>query len=129
MNLFQWGLFTLRSGKTSNWKLECDGITADEWGALAAMAAEILPPFSVVSGVPRGGDPFAMSLATYRTEDAGTMLIAEDVCTTGGSMERWRAGLTIRESKVIGVCVFAREPVWPDWVFPLFAFNPMRRTG
>ena len=131
MNLFQLGDFTLRSGAKSRWKIECDALTPADWEGLAAMAVEILPPFSGVSGVPRGGIPFADALSRYIiSASPHPVLIAEDVCTTGGSMERWKK--TLEEELVpkryqvryIGVAVFARNPTWPKWVTPLFCFNP-----
>lgn len=115
MSLFQLGDFVLSSGTQSNWKIECEALTTDDWKALAAMAAEVLPPFRWVEGVPRGGLPFAAELAHYARADSMTLLIAEDVVTTGGSMERHRNG----RSLCVGICVFARGPV-PEWVTPLF---------
>lgn len=114
-DLFQIGDFTLASGAKSGWKIECDGISPDEWLALAKIASEILPPFGAVEGVPRGGIPFADALCSYATE--GPLLICEDVVTTGGSMERQRAG-----RDAIGVAVFARW-VCPSWVTPIFTMT------
>lgn len=115
MNLFQTGNFTLRSGFKSRWKIECDSLTDGDWEALALMASEILLPFGFVEGVPRGGLPFAKALRSFVTPSSMTLLICEDVVTTGGSMDRHRDG----RSLTIGVCVFARGPV-PAWVTPLF---------
>jgi orotate phosphoribosyltransferase len=116
--LFRVGDFTLRSGVAARWRIECDALTADDWAGLAAMAAEILPPFGAVEGVPRGGIPFADALKKYASR--GPLLLVEDVCTTGGSMERHRAG---REA--IGVCAFARG-VPPAWVTPVLVVTTNR---
>ncbi len=130
--LFQLGEFVLRSGQRSEWKIEADALTPDDWEALAKMASEILPPFGAVHGVPRGGVPFANALRKYsRACSTGIprpVLIAEDVCTTGGSMERFRAGLGSLASgwPSIGVCVFARGEC-PGWVTPLFSMT-QRKT-
>lgn len=125
MNLFMAGDFTLRSGEKSKWKLELDALTKEDWAGLAVMAVEILPPFQAVLGVPRGGIPFADALRRYQTERAeDPVLIAEDVCTTGGSMERFAHGALTKDQRVVGVCVFARHVKWPTWVFPLFGFHP-----
>lgn len=113
-NLFQSGIFKLASGQYSNWKIECDALTKQDWATLAAMAYEILPPFGEVVGVPRGGIPFADALSHYMTSMSKTLLIVEDVVTTGNSIEKFRNG-----RDAIGVCVFAREKC-PDWVTPLF---------
>lgn len=116
MSLFQLGDFTLRFGKRSAWKIECDSLTPDDWAALAAMAVEILPPFGFVEGVPRGGLPFAEALRKYITPGSMTLLIAEDVCTSGGSLERHRDGRAL----AIGIAVFCRGTL-PPWVKALFA--------
>jgi orotate phosphoribosyltransferase len=87
------------------------------------MAVEVLPPFSVAYGVPRGGLPFALSLARYGTGNRShPVLIAEDVATTGGSMEQFRSRLidVLGPVRFVGVCAFARGPVVPSWVTPLF---------
>jgi orotate phosphoribosyltransferase len=124
-NLFQRGDFSLRSGEKSKWKLELDALTKDDWEGLATIAVEILPPFQAVLGVPRGGIPFANALRPYQTDrKEDPILIAEDVCTTGGSMERFVKSTLTESQGVIGVCVFARHVKWPFWVFPLFGFHP-----
>lgn len=137
-SLFRQGDYTLRSGEMSHWKIECDALSADDWAGLAAMAVALLPPFGVVEGVPRGGVPFANALRAYSKACSvsyqhpphdwclGTplpLLIAEDVCTTGGSMERFRAG---REA--IGVCAFARGTP-PAWVTPVLILNRPGAAG
>lgn len=119
MNLFQTGDFTLASGAKSRWKIECDALTREDWKGLAAIAAEILPPFGWVQGVPKGGFPFADALRSYAMGSPFPLLIAEDVVTTGGSMERFREGFHPDAGDIIGVCVFARGPC-PSWVTPLF---------
>lgn len=124
MSLFQLGDFILRSGKQSGWKIQCEYLTNEDWRALAFMAAEILPPFGSVEPVPTGGIAFATALRFYADPDeSDTILIAEDVVTTGGSMERIREG---REA--IGICVFVRGTP-PDWVTPLFQMRVLDGTG
>lgn len=133
MSLFRLGEFTLASGQPSRWKIDCEGLTFDDWDALAAMAVEVLPPFSVVYGVPRGGLPFALALARHATGNlAHPILVAEDVVTTGGSMARFTYDLSktpgaLGRAGTIGVCVFARGTC-PDWVTPLFQM-PQRAEG
>ncbi len=123
MNLFQRGDFVLASGARSDWKLECDALAPEDWAGLAAMAVKILPPFGFVEGVPRGGIPFAVALRRYAVEGCRTLIIAEDVLTTGGSMERFRidllVGTLVASVNPIGVVVFARGRC-PDWVIPIF---------
>jgi orotate phosphoribosyltransferase len=125
VGLFQLGDFTLASGAKSRWKIECDALAADDWAALAAMAAEVLPPFCRVVGVPRGGLPFAAALSAYATGNGDhPLLVAEDVVTTGRSAQRLTQELSktpgaLGRSGTIGVCVFARGEC-PDWITPLF---------
>ena len=115
--LFQSGDFTLASGQKSRWKIECDALTAADWVALALMATEVLPPFGVVEGVPRGGIAFADALRVHATPNCPTLLIAEDVVTTGGSIERFRG-----DREAVGVAVFCRGRC-PGWVQPLLRMD------
>lgn len=130
-NLFQRGDFTLRSGARSGWKIECDALTEGDWEALALIATELVQPFGYVFGVPRGGVPFAKALERYCRPEVHTVLIAEDVVTTGGSITRYvdelkttgkwptsMMGMRVMPS-LIGVAVFARG-YYPVWVQPLF---------
>lgn len=120
MNLYQLGPFTLPSGRTTHFKIECDVLTAEDWQALARLAVELLPPFGRVEGVPRGGIPFAEALSDYITPTSKMLLIADDVWVSGISMERHRA-----ERRAIGVVVYTRSlPKMPDWVTPLIALSP-----
>lgn len=90
MSLFASGSFVLASGGTSSFKIECDSLTGEDWRSLAAMAVERLPGFKRVEGVPRGGLPFAAALGDYVDPDGELdVLIADDVWTTGGSVEEY----------------------------------------
>lgn len=113
MNLFRSGEFVLNSGQVASWKIDCDALSDADLDTLAAVAAQILPPFGSVEGVPTGGLRFAKAMRRYECH-AGPLLIVDDVLTTGGSMERHRAG-----RDAIGVTIFARG-VCPAWVRPLF---------
>lgn len=123
LSLFQRGNFVLASGARSAWKIECDALTREDWAALAVMAAELLPPFREVRGVPRGGLPFAEALAEYVAPDSDHLLIAEDVVTTGGSIERFLKSTEVGSfARVLGVCAFARGAA-PDWITPVFTLG------
>jgi hypothetical protein len=112
--LFRLGDFTLHSGANASWKIDCDALTDADLACLAKMAAELLPPFGSVEGVPTGGLRFAAALRPYAT--FGPPLVADDVLTTGNSMEAQRRG----RPDALGVVIFARGPC-PPWVTPLFA--------
>ncbi len=121
--LFKVGEFTLRSGAKSKFKIECDALTPEDWEGLALMAVEHLPPFGLVEGVPRGGLPFADALRPYATPGCETLLIVDDVGTTGGSMERHRNG-----RKAIGLVAFKRGPL-PPWVGWISDWSTMARLA
>lgn len=117
MSLFEHGPFTLPSGNVTQFKIECDDLTKQDWDALARIAAYILGPFYQVEGVPRGGIPFADAIRPYNSSE-GPLLIVDDVWVTGKSMEAHRAG-----RPAIGIVAFARNPT-PLWVDVLFRMNP-----
>lgn len=127
MNTFQFGDFTLRSGARSWFKLECDAFTPADWDRIVARAVQILPgPFGHVSGVPRGGLPFADALFKFSTGDRShPALVAEDVYTTGGSMIRHRHQLVKLDplwgaGRVVWGVVFAsRSRDVAPWVYPV----------
>lgn len=112
------GAFLLPSGDTTYFKVECDCLITADWGALAAVAQAILPPFGVVEGVPRGGSAFAEALKQYSDPSSRTLLIADDVWVSGRSMEGYRNG-----RDAVGVVAIARRAVAP-WVTPIFSLNP-----
>lgn len=121
--LFQTGNFALHSGAWSNWKVECDSLTEEDWRTLAAMIADRVS-FGRVEGVPRGGLPLARVLQPYREPGDPTLLIVDDVLTTGGSMEEHRAG-----RDAVGYVVFNRRdrqrsvPFPKDWVRALWTLD------
>jgi len=107
MNLFQLGNFKLHSGAHTNFKIECDALTAEDWDALAFLLIMRIGRFSTVVGVPTGGEQFAKALHSYRTSNIDThsnnpfpVLVVDDVLTTGNSIievgtqyERWVGGV------------------------------------
>lgn len=117
-DLFNFGKFTLASGKISNFKIDCDALTDSEWRAIAELVAPKLPPFDVVVGVPRGGLKFADALYQHRTVGAHAILYADDVWTTGKSMRR----IVNEKEPCTGIVLFARGPL-PEWVQTVFSVN------
>lgn len=112
MSLFWTGEFRLHSGAESNFKIECDALTDEDWATLALLTTTRIPPFGQVEGVPSGGLRFATELEPHATE--GPLLIVDDVLTTGQSMEKQRG-----RRDALGVVVFARNEC-PEWITPLF---------
>lgn len=118
MAFFQSGSFTLHSGASSSWKIECDALTATDWDTLASLIYQRHPLFHRVEGVPRGGIPLEQRLSHYATPGDYPLLIVDDVLTTGASMEAQRQG----RPSCIGAVVFARRSVWPSWIHPVFVY-------
>lgn len=114
MSLFSRGWYTLHSGERCSWKIDCDALTTKDIETLASMAFSFLRPFDQIEFVPRGGLRLAHVLETYQQAGVNSLLIVDDVLTTGASMEQQRAG---REAQ--GLVIFARGPC-PKWVKPLF---------
>lgn len=117
MSLFALGNFSLSSGERSAWRIDADRLTDEDWETLAFIAHLRLPEYGEVEGVPTGGEAFARQLRRFSV--AGKpLLIADDVLSTGRSMERQRG-----EREAYGVVAFARG-VCPLWVWPLFEMRP-----
>ena len=116
--MFKWGEFRSHAGLTLPFKIELDGLTDADWDCLARMVADAFA-FGHVDGVPTGGLRFATALSRYVEPGDPGLLIADDVLTTGKSMERQRAG---REA--MGVVVFSRTNYEPGWIFPIFRLSP-----
>lgn len=116
MNLFKSGEFTLNSGRTSFYKVDCDALTNEDIECLARLIKDNLPLFGWVEGVPTGGLRLAEALKPLAEPDHSiTGLIVDDVLTTGNSMERQRDF----RHPVMGVVIFNRMPmdnVTPGWI-------------
>ena len=126
--LFELGAFQLHSGGESSFRINCDALTPEDWAALAKIAADRLPPFGAVTGIYRGGVPFAHHLWKYSSQAGrNPLLLVDDVWTTGNSMRTERDSLG-DVGEVIGCVVFARTPV-DDWVTPLFQLTPERPSS
>ncbi len=115
MNLFQLGKFISHSGDELDWKIECDGLSIDDWKCLAFIASQKLPPFRDVVGIPRGGLVFARQLAEYAKPSHSLTIYADDVYTTASSLLKSVGN----RMDVIGCVAFARNPT-PRWIVPVW---------
>jgi len=107
-------IYRLHSGQESFFKIDCDALSDEDIRALALLIADRVA-FSEVVGVPRGGLRLAEALECFAIPmNEPVLLIVDDVLTTGGSMEAWRAG-----RDAIGFVIFARGDC-PSWVKALF---------
>lgn len=125
MSLFQTGDWQLHSGRFADWIIDCNFLTDEDLDTLAQLYAT-WGSYQAVAAIPSGGNRFALALSRYRTPRAlaqsrPIVLIADDVCTTGGSFRATR--LKIHEEypnvMVRGVAIFARG-VPPNWVTAIF---------
>lgn len=114
--LFQRGSFTLASGAASDFKIECDALTDEDWRTLAYLLAQRLPVFGRVEGVPRGGLRLAEAMRPFQIPTSGNICVVDDVWTTGGSWHRFAEQI---DAPTFGAVVFARGPL-PDNVTALF---------
>lgn len=123
MTIFKTGDFTFHSGSKSNFKIDLDDLTDEDWAALAdQVGRNCWHKFGMVVGVPHGGTKFAQALAPYVTEGSPNILIVDDVFTTGASMEEMRADVkkVYPDQWSFGIVVFTRTENLPTWVFPMF---------
>lgn len=123
-SLFRLGNFTLSSGRTSRWKIDCDALTVEEIDMLADIVQVVAGSFMRVEGVPQGGLRLAEALRP-RCAAAGRLLylLVDDVLTTGNSMNRLRSRVVdsgaCEEEAIRGIVLFARGPC-PPWVKAVF---------
>ncbi len=116
MNLFQKGRIQLSEGSIADFKIECDALTDEDIECIAWMISEQLE-FKIVMGIPTGGIRLEKALRKYATKESKTVLLCDDVLTTGNSMEKMKAKFVHKD--IIGVVIFARRKC-PEWVSPLF---------
>lgn len=125
MNLFTIGQFVSHSGLNLSWKIDADALTDHDLSVLAVKVAQKFK-FSRAIGIPRGGLRFAAELDRYASRSLNpkaVLLIADDVLTTGSSMEQMRAGaIGDGYTNVIGVVIFARIQC-PSWIYPIFTLS------
>jgi orotate phosphoribosyltransferase len=115
-SLFQIGDFTLASGKSSLWKIECDGLTDEDWDCLAMLGWAKVPDFGSVVGVPRGGLKFAKAMEDYAT--AGPRLVVDDVFTTGESIRK-----VMRDGDLALVAFNRATTPPPSWLYSIWSLT------
>lgn len=120
MSLFELRNFVMHSGQSGYYKIECDALTDDDWDTLAFIIVEKIN-FKEVYGIPSGGTKLQNALYKYTDSNSNTLLIVDDVLTTGRSIEEFRKIITKNKKykNIIGVVVFARGKC-PKWVKPIF---------
>lgn len=115
-HLFQTGNFQLHSGGSSDFKIECDALTEQDWQTLALQVARNVGMFREVVSVPHGGDKLAYWLEQYKT--VGPVLVVDDVLTSGNSIQEMMHYVKQRDHgsdpfNVYGFVIFARHQCPP----------------
>lgn len=128
MNLFQLKEKKPNSGQISEFKIECDALTNEDWDCIAFLLSQKLPNFKRAIGVPKGGNVLAQKMQEYATDkESLPTLICDDVLTTGKSLKRFKDVLqssdrygdySYTNDKFIGTVAFSRGKC-PQWVTPL----------
>ena len=121
IDLFQKVDFKSHAGLDLHWKIEMDALSHKEWECIAQMIMELTPTFKEAIGIPRGGTILGKLLNQHGTGiREHPICIVDDVLTTGGSMNEFKAKRQWRNpSKYIGWVVFSRSQT-PHWVNALF---------
>lgn len=117
MTLFNYGHFKLHSGQVSDFIIDCGGLTADDFEAVALKLRPRLKPFGEVLAIPNGGLGLGMAFRQLRTMGAPGILIVDDVYTTGDSIIK--AASQYPTPLVEAAVIFARSIPF-SWVHPLF---------
>ena len=119
--LFKSGDFTSHSGLKLPFKIDCDALSDDDIECIAEYIAS-KTKFGIVIGIPTGGQKLESALEKYADiNNSNVVLIVDDVCTTGASMENIKATLPIWNHKkgIVGWVIFARTDI-PKWINAMF---------
>lgn len=128
-SLFNFGDFKLHSGAMSDFKIDCDALTEQDFKALAKIAWKRLPAFGSVKAIETGGTALAIEIILQTPKDYDytklPILIVDDVFTTGKSMAEARKLVEGTGREAIGFVIFARchRDDVPAWITPLFCMS------
>jgi orotate phosphoribosyltransferase len=117
--------FVSHSGEKLTWKIEVDDLDHYDIETLAYLISQ-RKKFTKVFGVPTGGNRLAFELAQYEDLMPNTILLVDDVMTTGGSMESMKVELQNQYPTfdIEGVVIFCRDiEKCPSWVEPIFILS------
>ena len=125
VNLFVKERFIMHAGGISDFKIECDALTKEDYKTLAFLVSRKID-YKKVYGIPRGGIPFEQELKKYENKNSNVILIADDVLTTGTSMIDFKKDLLakedIKEEDIKGIVIFNRGNTL-SWVETIFSLN------
>lgn len=116
MALFVDSEFTGHAGGKLKFKIECDALSDEDIETIASIIARSYT-FRSVHGIPRGGLRLAKALQKHCSAE-GSVLIVDDVLTSGASMEEAKKKI----GSAIGIVIFARG-IRPNWVKAVFELS------
>jgi hypothetical protein len=124
--------FTSHSGVRLPFKIECDAYTDADLAAFAAVAAARIKFRHVIAAGSGAGARFAEALRRYERTDATIVLIADDVLTTGNSLEKaasMEQDCGTDHWDIRGLVLYdrSREGQRPDWVSAFFVLGEWLR--
>lgn len=119
-SLLQSSSFTTHAKIESNWKIECDVLTDEDWMVLARLGKTLIGDFGIVEGIPRGGIKFANELDKLKNQNSKTILIVDDVCTTGKSLIDFSERFN---HQPLALVAFNRGRFNPWWLNSIFQSN------
>ncbi len=107
----------LFSGKQSHFRIDAEHFEEEDIENIAWLFAQTTS-FGFVISIPRGGNMFADALRKLSTKESDTVLIVDDVLSTGKSMQSYY-DLFSKDKEVKGVVLFSRGET-PDWITAIF---------
>ncbi len=113
--------FVSHSGLNLYFKIECDSLIDEDTQTIAYIIAQKYNfKYIYIYGIPTGGIKLANELKQYCNDQYETILIVDDVLTTGKSMEQAKKEHVLSSKMNIqGVVIFARSKC-PEWIDPIF---------
>lgn len=115
-NLFELCDFVSHSGLKLDWKINCNALTDNDYKTLAYIIFKKYSFKDVVS-IPTGGNKLRKFLIPYKNKNSPTILIVDDVLTTGKSMLKEMAKYP---QPKLGLVIFARGKL-PLGVYSIFS--------
>lgn len=124
MNLFRDEKFISASGQELPFKIDCDALSDEDLDCMAKYAAQSIVSYTSVISVPTGGDRLAAAFEKYKkvSFDFPTILIVDDVWTTGKSMLNMISKYDLFKSSIRGIVLFSRGD-HPAWVYSIFKLH------